>query len=336
MMQSFLPGQSNPGSSASNRTAATDPQVAPPTAVDGPTCGDPRLRVTEEHFLLSCQPSFWHQNCPFNANVCSGEGGAQPPPGSCFCIPSPRATEPMEASDRKGRPPCCCEPQVHRGHLKDALAACCRAQPVPAPSQLLADWEKLNWEAQQGASHPLTSNQLTSPRLVSSISETRLDAKHLLPCCSLSSSRTAGPRQDGGRSSARDAGTMTVHTELRDVGVQVGDGVPPHVFPHICLDEKSQDNATGQKKASVAAAPRSPVKEVKWDAEGMTWEVYGASVDPEELGLAIQRHLELQIKETAKVSLQNTNPSKQSRRKRSRMMGFVPSPTCCGRPSESD
>ncbi|CAF94536.1 unnamed protein product, partial [Tetraodon nigroviridis] len=41
----------------------------------------------------------------------------------------------------------------------------------------------------------------------------------------------------------------------------------------------------------------SPVKEVKWDAEGMTWEVYGASVDPEELGLAIQRHLELQIRE---------------------------------------
>ncbi|KAJ8284641.1 hypothetical protein COCON_G00034910 [Conger conger] len=36
-----------------------------------------------------------------------------------------------------------------------------------------------------------------------------------------------------------------------------------------------------------------------WDAEGMTWEVYGAAVDPQELGVAIQRHLELQIKEVA-------------------------------------
>lgn len=314
-MQSPLPAQSNPDPPA--------PQGAPPTAADGPTCGEPRIRVPEEPFLLSCQPSCWTQRCPFKAHV---HGGAPQPPGSCFCIPSPRATQPMEASDRKVRPPCCCEPHIHRGHLEDALAACC----VPVPSQLLADWEERNCDVQH-APPPLTCNQLTPPRLMSSISETRLDAKHLLPCCSLSSSWTAG------RGSVRDAATMTVHTELRDVGVQAGDSVPPHVFPHICLAEKS--NTTGQK-AAAAAAPRSPVKEVKWDAEGMTWEVYGASVDPEELGLAIQRHLELQIKETAshaaKVSLQNAKTSKQSRRKRSSMMGFVPSPACCTRPSQSD
>lgn len=328
MMQSSLPDQSNPDSSVPSLSAATGPQVAPPTAADGPTCADQRIRVTEEHFLLSC----WPQHCHFNANVCRGEGGAQQPPGRCFCIPSPRATEAMEASDRKVRPPCCCEPHVHRGHLEDALAACCRHQGVPAPPQLLADWEELNWDAQHAATPPLTFNQLTSPRLTSSISETRLDAKHLLPCCSLTSSWMAGPRQD-----VRDAGTMTVHTELRDVGVQAGDSVPPHVFPHICLAEKSHGNAKDQR---AEAAPRSPVKEVKWDAEGMTWEVYGASVDPEELGLAIQRHLELQIKETAshaaKVSLQNTNTSKQSQRKRSRMGGFLQGPACCGRPTESD
>lgn len=318
-MQSSVPGHDSP------LPSPTDAQLAPPTAADGPTGGGQCVRLSEEHVLLSCQPS-WPQHCPFNASVCSGAGGAQQPPGSCFCFSSPWATEPTEASDRKVRPPCCCEPHVHGGHLEGSLAACCRAQAVPAPSRmLLADWEELHGDA----TPPLTFNQLSLPRLVSSISETRLDAKHLLPCCNLGPSWTAGPRQDGGRSSVRDAGTMTVHTELRDVGVQAGDSIPPHVFPHICLAEKSQDKAT-------AAAPRSPVKEVKWDAEGMTWEVYGASVDPEELGLAIQRHLELQIKETAKVSLQNTNMSKQSRRKRSRMMGVLPSPACCARPSEGD
>lgn len=81
------------------------------------------------------------------------------------------------------------------------------------------------------------------------------------------------------------------------------------------------------------------MKEVKWDAEGMTWEVYGASVDPEELGLAIQKHLELQIKETAnraaKLSQQKPDPSRQVRnvgclRKR-RTMGSIPTPACCSR-----
>ena len=298
---------------------ASGPQLAPPTAADGHACGDQRVRVPEEHFLLSCRPSF----CPFNANVCAGEGGVPQPSGSSFCTLSPRATEAMETGDRKTCPACFCEPHVHRGHLEDALAACCWAQATPAPSRLLADWEGLNWDGQQAATPPLTFNQLTLPRLSSSVSETCLDAKHLLPCCSLRASWT---RQD-----VRDAGTMTVHTDLIDVGVQTGDSVPSHVFPRVCLAGKSQDSAKGQ---GAAAAPKSPVKEVKWDAEGMTWEVYGASVDPEELGLAIQRHLELQIKETARASLQKTDKSKQSRTKTSRMVAFTPA--CCARPSESD
>lgn len=308
-MQSPLPSQSTQDSTLPNLPAAADPQVAPPTAADSPTCADQCVHVPEKHFLLSCQPSFWSPQCHFHTTFCKG-GGAKQPPASCFCIPSPRATEPMEASDRKLCPPCCCENHVHRGHLEDALPVCCH------PSQLLAEWEELHCDAQRAVTPPLTF-----PRLTSSISETCLDAKHLLPCCSLSF-----------RSSMRDAGTMTVHPELRDVGVQAGDSVPPHVFPQIGLFNDSRDNAKGQK---AAAAPRSPVKEVKWDAEGMTWEVYGASVDPEELGLAIQRHLELQIKETAKVSQQKTNASQKSRRKRSRMAGFI-SPACCVHPSESD
>lgn len=51
--------------------------------------------------------------------------------------------------------------------------------------------------------------------------------------------------------------------------------------------------------------PQTPVREVRWDEEGMTWEVYGAAVDPEVLGSAIQKHLEIQIE-------QNTQPSEQS------------------------
>lgn len=319
-MRSSLAGRSNPDCSVPNVPAATDAQEAPPTAAGGPTCGDQGIQVMGERLLLGCQPCCWPQHCRLDASVCGG-GGAQQPPAGCFCIPSPLATEAMEPSDRKARLPCCCQPLVHRGPLEDALAACCRAQ------------GELHWDA---APPPLPFQPLTSPRLTSSVSETRLDAKHLLPCCELASPWTAEPRPD-----VRDTGTMTVPTELRDVGVQVGDSVPPHMFPHICLSEKSQDKATGQGTAAAgAAAPKSPVKEVKWDAEGMTWEVYGASVDPEELGLAIQRHLELQIRETAshaaKVSLLSTKASKQARRSRSWAAAFLPGHACWARPSESD
>ncbi|XP_069741833.1 uncharacterized protein [Narcine bancroftii] len=57
-----------------------------------------------------------------------------------------------------------------------------------------------------------------------------------------------------------------------------------HMFPEVSFEEDQ-------------AIQESPVREVKWDDKGMTWEVYGASVDPEVLGLAIQKHLEIQIEQ---------------------------------------
>uniref|UniRef100_UPI00398F3CCB GRIN2-like protein n=1 Tax=Pristiophorus japonicus TaxID=55135 RepID=UPI00398F3CCB len=60
-----------------------------------------------------------------------------------------------------------------------------------------------------------------------------------------------------------------------------------HMFPEVSLEENQ-------------LIQESPVREVKWDDEGMTWEVYGASVDPEVLGLAIQKHLEIQIEQHEK------------------------------------
>lgn len=40
-----------------------------------------------------------------------------------------------------------------------------------------------------------------------------------------------------------------------------------------------------------------PLPEVAWDEQGMTWEVYGAAVDMESLGFAIQNHLQRKIHE---------------------------------------
>ncbi|XP_063162354.1 G protein-regulated inducer of neurite outgrowth 2 [Candoia aspera] len=101
----------------------------------------------------------------------------------------------------------------------------------------------------------------------------------------------------------------------------------PHVFPEISL----KPEAEGEK---------SPVREVRWDDEGMTWEVYGAAVDPEVLGLAIQKHLEIQIEqfqtEPAELSGRSTEeqPAKEEKRISFEMvMHCLRNPTCCARSS---
>ncbi|XP_068597776.1 G protein-regulated inducer of neurite outgrowth 2 [Brachionichthys hirsutus] len=318
---------------------------------------------------LACKLPMQLQPCNIITTICrgpaGGERGAQRPLG-CACGLPPKAEGKAEGVGVKESPPTNCAEAlcwgsyVHQAYSEDTFAAYCHPQPIPSPSQGESSIPR-------GGAPPFAANHLTLPRLISSVSETGLDGKHLLRCCDLGCS-WIGPLPPGagsqsqrhfgleecrgspGRATSRDAGTMTAHKELKDVGVQAGRAATPHVFPQICLAEESwgetsctQTPRTGSKGGNrTGGASKSPVKEVKWDAEGMTWEVYGASVDPEELGLAIQKHLELQIKETAsratKLTRQNTSTSRQSggdsrQKKRSRTVASIPTPACCARSS---
>ncbi|KTG44295.1 hypothetical protein cypCar_00006884 [Cyprinus carpio] len=234
----------------------------------------------------------------------------------------------------------CCNSHFPHGAIEDTFAAYCHPQPIPAPAQLLPHLVGME-ESYKG--QVSAGNLLHLPRLISSVSETGLDGKRLLRCCNLDCSwpgplRPVGPQQWVDEKTKREVGTMTTKKELRDVGVQVGQDSeehPQHVFPEVCLVEE-KTNASGKVASK---SQKSPVKEVKWDAEGMTWEVYGASVDPEELGLAIQKHLEVQIKETkgiaAKLSRQNTTTSQHSsgstQRRKKGLLGLLRHPGCCSR-----
>ncbi|KAF3708501.1 GRIN2-like protein [Channa argus] len=329
--------------------------------------GDKSIQEAEGHSMLACKQPMQLQQCNILTTVCcgasSGDSGAQQPQSRCLCSLSPKRAVKPEGGEQKQFLPVKCDKLLcygsyfHHANFEDTFAAYCHPQPIPAPSQLLPRLAGVEPVAPSTA-----TNHLTLPRLISSVSETGLDGKHLLRCCNLSgclmsSLPTAGQQTpkhfSGGEccsspvvhvgTTTRDMGTMTAHKELRDVGVQTGQSDTPHVYPQICLAEEmswAQTNTDSDGDKKPGGAPKSPVKEVKWDAEGMTWEVYGASVDPEELGLAIQRHLELQIKETAsrtaKVSRQNTNTSHQSGnpscpRRRSRIMGSIRTPACCAR-----
>ena len=58
----------------------------------------------------------------------------------------------------------------------------------------------------------------------------------------------------------------------------------------------SSDHATADEVAAAAGCAAVPTasrpREVAFDADGRTWGVYGAELDPEVLGNAIQRHLQ--------------------------------------------
>ncbi|CAG5929447.1 unnamed protein product [Menidia menidia] len=79
-------------------------------------------------------------------------------------------------------------------------------------------------------------------------------------------------------------------------------------------------------------------QEVVWDKQGMTWEVYGASVDLESLGTAIQSHLESKIREqeerirTLRKSICSESSLRgyRMREKKNRTGGIL---GCCGKAS---
>ncbi|KAL4612958.1 G protein-regulated inducer of neurite outgrowth 2-like [Arapaima gigas] len=143
----------------------------------------------------------------------------------------------------------------------------------------------------------------TSRQLVSSISETGLDARQKTSCCQqgsqAQSSSFPGPQLS---QPCRDIGTMTSQVELRHVMVQTGDpDSPQSVFSH-------ELSSVGEARVRTSGAG-SLTRELSWDSSGMTWDTYGASVDPKELSLAIQKHLGLEVNETA--ASHDSEPNKQ-------------------------
>lgn len=108
--------------------------------------------------------------------------------------------------------------------------------------------------------------------------------------------------------------------------------------------KQEKDNQSGKEKGK-------SVHDVVWDEQGMTWEVYGASVDPESLGFAIQSHLQCKIKEqerklmartSLRKSVSGVNSPQHGRKSKRRqqnifrsMLQNVRRPNCCVRPRPS-
>ncbi|XP_048345957.1 G protein-regulated inducer of neurite outgrowth 1 [Sphaerodactylus townsendi] len=101
----------------------------------------------------------------------------------------------------------------------------------------------------------------------------------------LSSLKSPGPEQ---KPTKKDV-EMQVFIPVETRSVATGPMTPVTKSPQASYPEVHVKGA--QEEAS------EPVREVSWDEKGMTWEVYGASMEVEVLGMAIQKHLEKQIEE---------------------------------------
>ncbi|KFQ31008.1 GRIN2-like, partial [Merops nubicus] len=261
------------------------------------------------------------------------------------------------------------------------IPAYCHSLPIPSiqlvPQLLCSVSESGKEQTPPGYFHSFsTSDILTYPKLVSSVSESGLDAKRVLKCCSIPGEQLEHAQRCAQQESAppetkaaclafssqqgadmvlttKDMWTMTSMNDLtkglkpalerRDAQVQTlptmeckSVATSPataaeghsHMFPEVNLEQDLE-------------ASKSPVREVRWDDEGMTWEVYGASVDPEVLGLAIQKHLEIQIEQfqtepaqLAEKRKEEPAPDKTSKKRPFRtMMHSLRYPSCCARSS---
>ncbi|XP_010147644.1 PREDICTED: G protein-regulated inducer of neurite outgrowth 3 [Eurypyga helias] len=113
---------------------------------------------------------------------------------------------------------------------------------------------------------------------------------------------------------------------------------------------ENRKQPTPAMEAKVQVKQSKHVRDVIWDEQGMTWEVYGASLDPESLGIAIQNHLQRQIREHEKlIRAQNSQTRKSissdtssNKKLKGRQHNMFQSmlqnfrrPNCCVRPAPS-
>ncbi|XP_012712463.3 serine-rich adhesin for platelets [Fundulus heteroclitus] len=80
---------------------------------------------------------------------------------------------------------------------------------------------------------------------------------------------------------------------------ELGQNHNPDVSAESIWEDETEDEEKRPEKVEEDGFRGQTDKpaEVLWDKQGMTWEVYGASVDLESLGTAIQSHLEMKIRE---------------------------------------
>ncbi|KAM6076696.1 G protein-regulated inducer of neurite outgrowth 3 isoform 1-T2 [Chlamydotis macqueenii] len=165
----------------------------------------------------------------------------------------------------------------------------------------------------------------------------------LTPELSVSSARLAPPLEASAAPQQQGLQDKESRRELHTAALSAS----AHALPNLGENKKQP---TPAMEAKVQVKQSKHVRDVVWDEQGMTWEVYGASLDPESLGIAIQNHLQRQIREHEKlIQAQNSQTRKSissdtssNKKLKGRQHNVFQSmlqnfrrPNCCVRPAPS-
>lgn len=160
---------------------------------------------------------------------------------------------------------------------------------------------------------------------------------------------TARLESEPKRDSIRALGSQTTKSSETRKEQKVSLLVPASAQSVLNLGEKKKERKSAtESKAHQKQSKR--IRDVVWDEQGMTWEVYGASLDPESLGIAIQNHLQRQIREHEKLIKTQNSQNRKSissdtsshKKLKGRQANVFQSmlqnfrrPNCCVRPAAS-
>ncbi|XP_026577313.1 G protein-regulated inducer of neurite outgrowth 1 [Pseudonaja textilis] len=117
-----------------------------------------------------------------------------------------------------------------------------------------------------------------------------------------------------GSSSLKSPGPEVKPTK-RDVQMQVSIPVETRSVATGPMTPVTQSPQSSYPEVYIKGAEEEtsePIREVSWDEKGMTWEVYGASMEVEVLGMAIQKHLEKQIEEHGRQMVMTPQSTRSS------------------------
>ncbi|NXS60868.1 GRIN3 protein, partial [Brachypteracias leptosomus] len=166
----------------------------------------------------------------------------------------------------------------------------------------------------------------------------------------------AGLMPEGGVSSAHPTPPLEASAAHQQQGLQAKESRRELHTATLPASAQALSNLGENKKQPIPAmeakvqVKSKHVRDVVWDEQGMTWEVYGASLDPESLGIAIQNHLQRQIREHEKlIRAQNSQTRKSissdtssNKKLKGRQHNVFQSmlqnfrrPNCCVRPAPS-
>lgn len=127
-----------------------------------------------------------------------------------------------------------------------------------------------------------------------------------------------------------------------DATCQLSPGVPDKTSEGSLkpLDSGRTGEVDGEKEEN--GAPQ----QIIWDEQGMTWEVYGASLDMESLGFAIQNHLQCKIREHERrigtlrksicLSEQSPRKGRTGKRKSNVFRSLFAGSNCCSKPQAKE